>query len=74
MEKVQLVYAELVNGVSFTMLEDPLVHIIADNAIFLVTTSENSSKYDVEFYAVDEEAMESYHLEFENGRLTGDIC
>ena len=62
MEQVQLVYAEVMNGITFTMLEDPKVVIISDTGIFMVTTEENSKKYDEEFHPVCAEAMDAYNL------------
>lgn len=59
--KTQLVYAE-VDFVTPTMQEDTLVQIISDNAVFLVTTEENSRQYPLDFYPVDAEAMEAYSL------------
>lgn len=69
MEKVQLVYAELINGVCISMLEDPLVAIISDGSIFIVTTKENSQKYKEGFYPVGAEAKKSYHLHLDDGVL-----
>ena len=48
------------------MLEDPKVVIISDTGIFMVTTEENSKKYDQEFYPVCAEAMEADDLEMGN--------
>lgn len=59
--KTQLVYAEI-DFVTPTMREDALVQIISDNAVFLVTTEENSRQYPLDFYAVDAEAMEAYEI------------
>lgn len=69
MEKVQLVYAEIMNGITMPMLEDKKVLIISDTGIFIVTTEENSKKYDEEFYPVCAEAMEAYNIVYENGYL-----
>lgn len=63
MEKVQLVYAEVLKGISISMLEDPLVAIISDGSIFIVTTKENSWNYTEDFYPVDEEAKKIYSNE-----------
>lgn len=52
MEQVQLVYAEVMNGITFTMLEEPKVVIISDTGVFTITIEENSKKYDEEFYPV----------------------
>lgn len=69
MKKVQLVYAEVMNGITEAMRNDPLVAIISDTGVFIVTTEENSQKYDEEFYLVSAEAKEAYKLRFENGNL-----
>lgn len=58
MEKVQLVYAEVMNGITLEMVGDPLVAIISDTGLFIVTTKENSVKYNEDFYPVCEEARE----------------
>lgn len=69
MEKVQLVYAEVMNGITTDMLEDPLVAIISDTGLFIVTTGENSLKYDEDFYPVCAEAKEVYGIRFEKDVL-----
>jgi hypothetical protein len=51
------------------MLEDKLVLLISDNAMFMVTTKENSKKYDEEFYPVTAEGIEGYNIEFRDGVL-----
>jgi hypothetical protein len=61
MKKVQLVYAEVMNGITEAMRNDPLVAIISDTGVFIVTTEENSQKYDEEFYPVSTEAIEAYY-------------
>ena len=66
MEKVQLVYAEIMNGVTTSMLEDKLVAIISDTGLFIVTTEENSLKYEGDFYPVCAEAVEVYNIRIEN--------
>ena len=63
MKNVQLVYADVMNGITFTMLEDPKVVIISDTGLFIVTTEENSKKYDEEFHPVCAEAMDAYSKE-----------
>lgn len=68
MEK--LVYAEVMNGISFEMMEDPLVVIISDTGVFIVTTEKNSRKYDEEFYPVCDEAIKDYGIRFENGVIS----
>lgn len=70
MKKVQLVYAEVMNGISLDMLGDPLVAIISDTGVFIVTTNENSLKYNEDFYPVCEEAEKAYGVWFEGGVLT----
>lgn len=60
--ETKLVYAEVMNGITFSMMEDPLVRIISDTGVFIVTTLENSKKYALDFYPVCAEAMEAYGL------------
>ena len=69
MEKIQLVYAEVMNGVTLQMLGDPLVAIISDTGVFMVTTELNSKKFNEDFYPVDAEAKKVYGIHFENGTL-----
>lgn len=69
MEKVQLVYAEVMNGITLEMVGDSLVAIISDTGLFIVTTKENSMKYNEDFYPVGEEAREAYGIRFENGAM-----
>lgn len=69
MEKMQFVYAELKDGISFSMLEDPLVAILSEGTVFMVTTLENSRKYDEEFYPVDAEGMKAYSITYREGRV-----
>lgn len=71
--ETQLVYSEVMNGISFSMLEDKLVQIISDGAVFLVTTIENSRQYSLDFYPVDSEGMKAYSLRIEKGRLISDL-
>lgn len=63
--KTQLVYAEI-NFLTPAMREDPLVQIVSDNAVFLITTEENSRQYPLDFYPVSAEAVEAYNLETGN--------
>jgi len=70
MEKLQLVYAEVMNGVTLDMLGDPLVAIISDTGLFMVTTEENSTKYDEDFSPVGAEAREAYGIRFDGEYLT----
>lgn len=67
--ETQLVYAEVMNGITLAMLEDKLVQIISDNGVFLVTTEENSKQYDEEFYPVSVEAIEVYGINLSDGKL-----
>lgn len=68
MEK-QLVYAELTDGITGSMLGDALVQIISDGGIFIVTTKENSLNYPLDFYPVGAEGILSYGLEYREGRV-----
>lgn len=61
--KTQLVYAEILDFITPTMREDPLVQIVSDTGVFIVTTFENSKQYPLDFYPVSVEAMEAYNLE-----------
>lgn len=67
MEKVQLVYAEV--SITFQMLEDKLVVIISDTGVFMVTTEENSEKYNEEFYSVSAEGVVAYGIRLINNKL-----
>ncbi len=69
MENLQLVYAEVMNGVTLDMLGDPLVVIISDTGVFMVTTQENSVKYNEEFYPVTEEGIEAYQIRIDKDGL-----
>lgn len=64
--ETQLVYAEVMNGITFSMMEDPLVQIISDTGVFLVTTLENSKQYPLDFYPVCTEAIEVYGISLGN--------
>jgi len=50
-------------------LGDPLVAIISDTGVFMVTTEENGRKYSKDFYSVDAKAREAYGIRFDNGTL-----
>ncbi len=50
------------NGITLSMLEDKEVVIIYDNGTFLVTTEENSKRYDEDFYPVGAEAIYADNL------------
>lgn len=52
------------NGVTLDMLGDPLVAIISDTGVFMVTTEENSVKYNEHFYPVSAEAKEAYNIQY----------
>jgi hypothetical protein len=64
-----LVYSELMGSVTFEMLEDKLVLLIQDNAVFMVTTKENAKNYNEEFYPVIAEGIEAYNIELRDGKL-----
>ncbi|MCB0479038.1 MAG: hypothetical protein KDC84_12795 [Crocinitomicaceae bacterium] len=56
-------FAELIDGVSFQMLEDKNVQIISDGAMFLVTTEEHSKEYpELNFEPVPDEEIVQYDL------------
>ncbi len=60
----KLVFAELVEGVSFQMMEDRKVVIVSDGAFFLVTTEEHSKEYpEPDFDVVPDCAIEQYGLQ-----------
>lgn len=59
----QLMYAELINGVTEQMKEDKQVQIVSDVGLFLVTTRSNTSNYpELVFEEIDKEAIEAYHI------------
>ncbi len=59
-----LMFAELVDGVTFDMLEDRLVYIVGDTGIFLITTPEHTITYpELEFEEVDEDSYNQYELD-----------
>ncbi|MEZ4936511.1 MAG: hypothetical protein R2799_02850 [Crocinitomicaceae bacterium] len=61
MEK--LVFAELIGGVSFQMLEDKKVVTVSEGAFFLVTTEEHSKEYPgLKFEDVSDDAFQQYGL------------
>ena len=62
-----LVCAELSSGLSFEMLQDKLVTIINDGALFAITTEENAKKYEEVFYPLDTGIMKEYWGQSENG-------
>lgn len=66
MKKVQLVYAEVMNGITEAMRNDPLVAIISDTGVFIVTTLENSRMYALDFFPVCTEAIEAYRINFDS--------
>lgn len=73
MNDLELVVAELPNGVSNWMLNDKQCHVINDGALFMITTLKNSKKYHrLEFFPVDDEILDEMRLEFtllQNGKL-----
>jgi hypothetical protein len=64
--KTQLVYAEILDFITDEMRQDPLVQIVSDTGVFIVTTIENSRQYPLDFYPVSAEAIEAYDLEMGN--------
>lgn len=63
--KNQIMFAELVNGVTTVMLNDPQVRIISDAGVFLVTPKSNTHNYpELQFKEVDKEALEVYNIQF----------
>lgn len=68
-----LVCTELTSAVTFQMLEDKMVCIIADNGLFLVTTEENSKKYKEDFYPVDVEGQKAYGIVVREGRVVSEF-
>jgi hypothetical protein len=65
--ETQLVYAEVMNGITFSMMEDSQVQIISDTGVFIVTTLENSKMYsDEDFHPVCAEAIEAYGINFDS--------
>lgn len=50
------------NGITFSMMEDPLVLIISDTGVFIVTTLENLKQYTLDFFPVCKEAIKAYGL------------
>jgi len=65
----QLMYAEIIDGFTVEMENDPKAQIISDSGIFLVTTKSNMHKYpELDFYEVCQEAIEAYDLKFLAGQ------
>jgi hypothetical protein len=59
-----LVYAELVDGATTEMINDPKVFILSDGALFLVTTPEYATTHpDLTFFPIDEDSYNAYDLE-----------
>ena len=57
-------YAECINGVTEKMKRDPLVKIISDGAVFLLTTKNNISTYpELKFKEVNKESLKAYSKE-----------
>lgn len=68
----KLVFAELVEGVSFQMMEDRNVVIVSDGSFFLVTTREHSDTYpELKFDPVPQTAIQQYELESFISRMNG---
>jgi hypothetical protein len=68
----KLMYAELTNGVSMSMMEDRKIVIISDSAIFLVAHEVHTSAYpELEFFQIGEEAISDYELEGFRNRTFG---
>lgn len=60
----KLVFAELVDGSTDHMKNDPKVHILSDGGLFLITTPEHAPTYsELMFFEVDEESRRLYKLE-----------
>lgn len=58
----QLMWAELANGVTIQMLNDPKTRIISDTGLFLITYKSNISAYpNLNFIKADNEALEAYN-------------
>ncbi|ASS49578.1 MAG: hypothetical protein A3D31_02300 [Candidatus Fluviicola riflensis] len=60
--ETQLVYAEILDFITPTMRDDPLVQIVSDTGVFIVTTVENSKQYPLDFYPVSVEVVEAYGI------------
>ncbi len=73
LKDLELVVAELPNGVDNWMLNDWQCHVINDGALFLITLESNSKKYhSLEFYPVDDEILREMKLDFvllDSGKL-----
>lgn len=56
-------YAEIIEGITIEMENDPNGQIISDNGIFFVTLKSNIHKYtELDFYEVCEAAASAYNL------------
>lgn len=61
----KIVFAELIDGVTIEMLNDPLVRIVSDTGVFLITRESNISNYpELDFEEADEEALKIYEITF----------
>lgn len=61
----QIMFAELINGITIEMLNDPLIRIISDTGLFLVTPKTNSYKYpELDFEDADDDALKIYEITF----------
>lgn len=57
----QFMYAELIDGVTEQMRNDPKSRIISDGMVFLITNESNTSNYpELSFYEVGNEALFAY--------------
>jgi len=67
MKAQKFVYAEVMNGITDEMRKDSLVAIISDGSVFIITTEENSKKYDnEEFFPTEEETIMEYNEMYPN--------
>lgn len=58
-----LMFAELIDGVTTEMLEDKNVYILSDTGLFLFTTPKHAPTYpELEFFDVDAESYQIYEL------------
>lgn len=61
----QIMYAEVLDGFTVEMENDPNGQIISDTGIFFVTLKSNINKYpELDFFEVCVEAIEAYELRF----------
>jgi hypothetical protein len=61
----KIMFAELIDGVTIEMLNDPLVRIVSDTGVFLITRESNISNYpELDFEETDEKALKTYKITF----------